>query len=316
MASNRFSAGAQLTRRGLLLFASMCLVWGIPYLFIRIAVSELSPATLVFLRTGLAALVLLPIALKRGVNLRSLWSRWPWLLAFAAIEIAIPWLFLSSAEQQISSSLTGLLISTVPLVATVVAVVLGQRDRISPTLLAGLAIGLFGVAAIVGSDLRATGFLPLAQLALVVVGYALGPVILARHLSDLPPVSVIAVSLGLCAVAYAPVAAAQWPRTIPAAGVLSSVAALALVCTAVAFLLFFALIAEIGPVRATVITYINPAVAALLGVVVLGETFTLGMGAGFVLVVLGAALATTRTTPLSWFRFAARGKASESTGPP
>ncbi len=304
-AGNRLSAGAQVTRRGLLLFASMCLVWGIPYLFIRIAVSELSPATLVFLRTGLAALVLLPIALKRGVNLRSLSSRWPWLLAFAAIEIAIPWLFLSSAEQQISSSLTGLLISTVPLVATVVAVVLGQRDRISPTLLAGLAIGLFGVAAIVGSDLRATGFLPLAQLALVVVGYALGPVILARHLSDLPPVSVIAVSLGLCALAYAPFAAAQ-----------SSVAALALVCTAVAFLLFFALIAEIGPVRATVITYINPAVAALLGVVVLGETFTLGMGAGFVLVVLGAALATTRTTPLGWFRFAARGKASESTGPP
>ncbi|MBJ7603180.1 MAG: DMT family transporter [Candidatus Dormibacteraeota bacterium] len=148
--------------------------------------------------------------------------------------------------------------------ATVVAVLLGQRDRISPTSLAGLAIGLFGVAAILGSDLRATGFLPLAQLVLVVVGYALGPVILARHLSDLPAVNVIAVSLGLCASAYAPVAAAQWPRMIPATGVLSSVAALALVCTAVAFLLFFALIAEIGPVRATVITYINPAVAALL----------------------------------------------------
>ncbi len=304
-----------MTPRGLLLFASMCVVWGIPYLFIRIAVSELSPATLVFLRTSLAALVLLPIALGRGLNLRFLWTRWPWLLAFAAIEIAIPWLLLASAEQQISSSLTGLLIATVPLAATVIAVVLGQRDRISPTSLAGLAIGLTGVAAIVGSDLHATSFGALVQLAVVVVGYAVGPVILARHLSDLPPVSVIAVSLALCAVAYAPVAAVQWPGAIPAPGVWISVAALALVCTAVAFLLFFALIAEIGPVRATVITYINPAVAALLGVLVLGETFTSGMGAGFGLVILGAALATTRTPPIRWFRFAARGKAG-STGPP
>jgi drug/metabolite transporter (DMT)-like permease len=282
-----------MSRRGLLLFVSMCVIWGIPYLFIRVAVSELTPATLVFLRTGIAALVLVPIALRQGA-LRPLLKRWPALIAFAVIEVAVPWLLLSSAEQRLSSSLTGLLISAVPLVATVIALAFGNRDRIGLAAMSGLLLGLVGVAAIVGFDLRATSPPALAEVALVVVGYALGPAILARYLSDLPSVSVIAVSLAICAVAYAPVAALQWPASLPRTSVVASVGVLALVCTALAFLLFFALIAEIGPVRATVITYINPAVAAVLGVVALGETFTAGMGIGFVLVLIGSALATSR----------------------
>ncbi len=289
---------AAMTRRGLLLFASMCVIWGIPYLFIRIAVGELSPATLVFLRTGLAALILVPIALTRGGGLRPLLGRWRPLLLFAAIEVAIPWFFLSSAEQHLSSSLTGLLISAVPLVATVITLASGNRDRIGPGTLVGLLIGVVGVAAIVGFDLRLASTTALLEIGLVVIGYALGPVILARYLSDLPAVKVNAVSLALCALAYAPVAVIQRPSAVPSMGVLVSVAVLAIVCTALAFLVFFALIAEIGPVRATVITYINPAVAALLGVLVLGETFTLGMGAGFALVLLGSTLATGRTPRL------------------
>jgi drug/metabolite transporter (DMT)-like permease len=283
-----------MTRRGLLLFAAMCVIWGIPYLFIRIAVTELSPATLVFLRTGIAALVLVPIALTRGGGVRPLLGRWRPLLLFAAIEVAIPWFFLSSAEQKLSSSLTGLLISAVPLVATVTALAFGNRDRIGLSSLAGLLIGVVGVAAIVGFDLGTANLTALLEIGLVVVGYAVGPVILSRYLSDLPSVSVIAVSLALCTLAYAPIVAIQRPTAVPGTGVLVSVAVLAIVCTALAFLVFFALIAEIGPVRATVITYINPAVAALLGVAVLGETFTLGMGLGFVLVLLGSALATGR----------------------
>jgi drug/metabolite transporter (DMT)-like permease len=158
----------------------------------------------------------------------------------------------------------------------------------------GLLIGMVGVGAILGFDLRGASWIALAEIALVVIGYALGPAILARYLSDLPSVSVIAVSVALCAVAYAPIAAVQRPSTLPHPAVIVSVLVLALVCTALAFLLFFALIAEIGPVRATVFTYINPAVAALLGVVALGETFTIGMGAGFVLVLIGSVLATGR----------------------
>jgi len=269
-----------MTRRGLLLFAAMCVIWGIPYLFIRIAVSELTPATLVFLRTGVAAAVLLPIAIRRG-GLRDLIEKWRPLIIFAAIEIGVPWLALSTAEQHISSSLAGLLISAVPLVGVVIAPVFGNRERIGPINLAGLLLGIGGVAAIVGFDLRSTGWLPLTEMAVVAICYAIGPAILARHLSGLPSVSVIAASLAICAVVYAPVAALQWPRTVPTAGALASVGVLAL-------------IAEIGPVRATVITYINPAVAAVAGILVLHERFTAGMGFGFVLVLVGSTLATRR----------------------
>lgn len=285
-----------MTRRGLLLFAAMCLIWGVPYLFIRIVVGELTPATLVFLRTGVAALILLPIALRRG-DLRPVLARWRPLLAFAAVEIGVPWLALSSAEQKISSSLAGLLLSAVPLVGVLIAPLFGNREGIRSTNLAGLLLGLVGVAAIVGFDLRAASWLALAEMAVVAVCYAVGPAILSRYLSGLPSVSVIASSLAVCALAYAPVAAVQWPRAIPSAGVLASVAVLALLCTAIAFLLFFALIAEIGPVRATVITYINPAVAAVAGVLVLHEVFTAGMGVGFVLVLIGSTLATRRASP-------------------
>jgi drug/metabolite transporter (DMT)-like permease len=261
-----------MTRRGLLLFVAMCLIWGIPYLFIRIAVSELTPATLVFLRTGIAALVLLPIAIQQG-GMGALLNKWRPLVIFAVIEIGIPWLALSTAEQQISSSLAGLLISAVPLVGTVIAPLFGNRDRMGPVNIGGLLLGLVGVAAIVGFDLRATGWIPLVEMAVVVVGYAVGPAVLSRYLSGLSSVSVTAVSLAMCAIAYAPVAAIQWPHRIPSAGVIASVAVLAFVCTALAFLIFFALIAEIGPVRATVITYVNPAVAAGAGILVLHETF-------------------------------------------
>jgi drug/metabolite transporter (DMT)-like permease len=276
----------------------MCLIWGIPYLFIRIAVGEVTPATLVFLRTGVAAVILLPIAARRGA-LRPVLVRWRPLLVFAVIEIAIPWFALSSAEQRISSSLTGLLTSAVPLVGVAVAPLFGNREGIRRINLAGLLVGLAGVAAIVGLDLRATGWLPLAEMAVVAVCYAVGPAILSRFLSGLPSVGVIAASLGVCAAGYAPAAVVQWPRTIPSTGVFASVAVLALICTALAFLLFFALIAEIGPVRATVITYINPAVAAVAGVLVLHEMFTAGMGIGFVLVLIGSTLATRRARAVS-----------------
>jgi drug/metabolite transporter (DMT)-like permease len=284
-----------MTRRGLLLFVAMCLIWGIPYLFIRIAVSELAPVTLVFLRAAVAALVLMPIAVRRG-GFRHLFDKWLPLVMFALVEIGIPWLSISTAEQHISSSLAGLLISAVPLVGVMIAPLFGNRERIGAVNLAGLLLGFVGVAAIVGLDLRATGWVPLVEVALVVVCYATGPAILSRYLSSLPAVSVNAAALTLCAVVYAPLAAFQWPRTIPSIDVLAAVAVLALVCSALAFVLFFALIAEIGPVRATVITYINPAVAAVAGIVVLHENFTAGMGIGFVLVLAGSTLATRRAS--------------------
>ncbi len=279
------------TRRGLVLFGLMSVLWGIPYLFIRVAVAEITPAALVLARTALAAAILLPIALVR-VDLRPVLARWRWVVAFAAIEIAIPWVALGSAEQHLSSSLTGLLIAGVPLVGTTLALATGGADRLGRTGLLGLLIGLVGVAAIVGGDYATSDPTALLQVAVVVVCYAVGPAILARRLGGLPTVGVMALSLALCAVVYVPIAAVQLPAVVPSTNVLASIVILAVVCTAAAFLVFGALIDEIGPVRATVITYVNPAVAAVLGVLVLNETFSVAMGIGFALVILGSTLAT------------------------
>lgn len=271
----------------------MSVIWGLPYLFIRIAVSDLSPVVLVFARTAIGALILLPIVVWRG-ELRGLFRSWAPLLAFAAVEIGIPWVMLAGAEQRITSSLAGLLVSAVPLVGVVIATSLGNREHLGGASLAGLLLGVVGVAAIVGFDLRASDWLALVEMGVVVVAYAVGPVIVSRYLNGLPSMAVIAVSLAACAIAYLPFAVLQWPRSVPPTDTMVSVAVLAVVCTALAFVLFFALIAAIGPVRATVITYINPAVAAVLGVTVLHENFTLGMAVGFVLVIAGSVLATRR----------------------
>jgi drug/metabolite transporter (DMT)-like permease len=282
---------SSMSRRGWLLFAAMCVIWGIPYLLIKVAVEDLSPAMLVLARTGIAALLLLPIAAARR-ELRPLLGHWAPLLAFAVIEIAVPWILLNAAEQRVSSSLAGLLIAAVPLVATVIALTTGTRERLGLGSGVGLLLGVTGVAAIVGFNLEGASFLPLAELAVVVVCYAVGPVILQRWLADLPALGVIAASLAITAVMYVPIAAFSFPDTAPSAKALASVIALAVVCTAIAFLLFFALIAEIGPMRATVITYVNPAVAAVLGVAILDEDFTAGMAVGFALVLAGSVLAT------------------------
>jgi drug/metabolite transporter (DMT)-like permease len=287
---------APVTRRGLVLFGLMSLIWGIPYLFIRVAVEEISPAVLVLGRTGIGAAILLPIALAR-VDLRPVLARWRWVVAFAVVEVAIPWVMLGSAEQHLSSSLSGLLIAGVPLVGAVLAVATGGTDRLGRTGLIGLLIGLVGVAAIVGGDFEASDTIALVQILFVVVGYALGPAILARRLDGLPSIGVMSLSLTLCAIVYIPIAALQWPTAVPSTNVVGSVIILAVVCTAAAFLLFAALISEIGPVRATVITYVNPAVAAVLGVLVLRETFTPAMAIGFALVILGSTLATRPARP-------------------
>ena len=282
-----------MTRRGALLFAAMCVLWGIPYLLIRVAVRELAPVTLVFARCALAALLLLPIAISRR-ELSPLRRRWRPLLAFTAIEVAIPWVLLSHAETRLTSSLTGLLIAAVPLVAAVVVSFSGVRERQGARRWLGLLVGFVGVAALVGLDVGQIDAVALAEVAGVAVCYAVGPIVLSRYLAGTPALGVVTASLVLTAVVYAPLAALRWPDELPSAHVVESVVALAVVCTALAFLIFFALIAEVGPVRATVITYVNPAVAAVVGVAFLDERLTAGMLVGFALVLAGSALTTSR----------------------
>ena len=280
-----------MTRRAALLFVLMSVIWGIPYLLIRVAVAEITPATLVFCRTGVAAALLLPIAILR-IDLRPVLERWRWVVAFAVVEMGVPWVLLGSAEQHVTSSLAALLVAGVPLVSTVIAAATGGRHHMGSRGLLGLLLGLAGVAAIVGSNLGVTDGTAILEMALVVLGYAVGPAILARRLGGLPSVGVMAMSLSLVTLAYAPIAFVQRPAVVPSAGALAAIAILGVVCTAVAFVVFSALIAEIGPVRSTVITYINPAVASVLGVLVLNESFTVWMAIGLALVILGSTLAT------------------------
>jgi drug/metabolite transporter (DMT)-like permease len=268
----------------------MCLLWGIPYLLIKVAVAELAPSVIVLARTGIGALVLLPIAAVRGY-LRAVVPLWRWLLLFTILEIAGPWLLLSDAERHLSSSLTGLLIAAVPLVSAVTSQLLGSEDRLDSTRLLGLGVGIAGVAVLLGLDLH--GHVGAAlEIALVVIGYGTAPQIISRKFAALPSLAVISSSLAVTALFYAPIAAIQWPSRAPSGKVLWSLAGLAFACTVAAFLVFFALIAEAGPNRATVITFVNPAVALLLGVLLLGETFTVGIALGFPLVLLGCLLST------------------------
>jgi drug/metabolite transporter (DMT)-like permease len=272
----------------------MCVIWGIPYLMIRVAVRELAPVTLVFFRTGVASLVLLPFALARD-ELRPLLPRWRPVVAYTIVEVAIPWVLLGSAETRVSSSLTGLLVAAVPLVGAVIVTLTGTRERQGTRRWLGLLVGLGGVAALLGLDVGQVAALPVVEILGVAVCYAIGPIILSRYLPGAPALGVVTASLVLTAIAYAPLAAARWPSDVPSAHVIESVLGLAFVCTALAFLIFLALIAEVGPVRATVITYVNPAVAAVVGVALLSERLTAGMVIGFALVLAGSVLATGRS---------------------
>ena len=273
------------------------MIWGIPYLLIRVAVRDLSPATLVFARTAPAALMLLPVAVSRGALVPVL-RRWRIVLAYTVVELGVPWFLLARAEQRLSSSLTSLLVATVPSVGLLVNRLGGRADLLDRRRLAGLALGLAGVAVLVGVDVHGTSFLAAGEMIVVVTGYAVGPILINRQLSDLPGVGVVAVSLAMTALAYAPWAVTHPPHRFPAS-VIGSVVGLTVVCTALAFVLFFQLIAEVGPSRATVITYVNPAVAVLLGVVVLGEPFGPGLAIGFPLVLLGSILATAPARSVS-----------------
>jgi drug/metabolite transporter (DMT)-like permease len=282
------------SRRGWLMFAGMSLIWGLPYLLIKIAVGGVPVPVLVLARVSVGAALLVPIALRQG-QFGALRPHWRWLAAFAAVEIIVPWFLLSAAETRLSSSLSGLLVASVPIIAAVLAWLTRGGDRPSAVRWAGLLIGLGGVALLAGPGLAGGDAGSVAEVLAVAVCYAIGPLIASRKLSALPPLGMTAACLAAATVVYAPAAALDWPASMPSGAVLAALAGLGVVCTALAFLLFFRLIAEVGPARATVITYVNPAVAVALGVSVLGERLTPAMVAAFALILGGSVLATRPT---------------------
>jgi drug/metabolite transporter (DMT)-like permease len=282
------------TARAWLLFAAVSLVWGVPYFFIKVAVdADVPPAFVAWSRVALGAAVLLPMAWRRGA-LRGLGGRWGPVAAYAACEVVVPFLLIAVGEQFVSSSLTAILIASMPLMVALLAVRFSPADKPTGLRLVGLFVGFAGVVALLGVDVagRSDELLGALLVLVATLGYATAPLIVDRRLADLDPLGPIAASLGLATVVLAPVALASPPDGRPSAAALGSLVVLGLVCTALGLVLFFRLVVEAGPSRAAVITYVNPLVALVLGVFILDERLGVVSLVGLLAILGGSWLST------------------------
>lgn len=282
-----------MTWRGWAAFVALSVIWGLPYFFIKVAVQEVSPLILAFSRVALATLILMPIAWRRGA-LRSLGRHKAAIIAFGLVEFAIPFSLISLGERWISSSVTGILIAMVPLSIALIQRFFGVRESLGAWRIAGLVIGFIGVSALLGTG-SISGWLGWAGVACMLISticYAVGPLIIQRHLHSLDSIGPLTLSLLVASVILFIPAVIELPVVWPSTAALASIAVLGVVCTAVAMLLMFYLVHHAGASRATVITYINPVVATLLGVLVLDEHLGVGGFIAFALILLGSWLAT------------------------
>ena len=280
-------------------FAAVSVIWGVPYLFIKIAVDGgAHPLLIAWGRVAIGAAVLLPIAWRMGA-LTGLRLRVRPLLAFAAVECAIPWWLIPVGEQHVSSSLAAILIASLPLLIALIALRVDPEEQVRGLRLAGLFVGLAGVVLLLGIDVagQPDELFGAGAILLATVCYAIGPMIVKRSFSDVNPIGPVAAALGLSALMLAPAGIASVPGSEATAGALGSIAVLGVVCSAVALMLFFALIAEVGPSKASVITYVNPAIAVFLGVALLDESIGAAAIAGLLLIIAGSWLSTGGRLP-------------------
>lgn len=283
-----------MTRRAWLAFAAASVLWGIPYLFIRIAVrGGMTPFVLAWGRITLAAVVLLALAWRAGV-LSTLAGRWRWIVLYAIAEVTIPFPLIALGEEHVASSLAAILIATVPLISAVLAMRFDHSERPTRVRAFGLAVGFAGVIALVGIDVAGNPAELIGALAILgaAVGYSIGPMIIKHQLGGLDARAAMGGSLAVASLVLLPAALLDVPQRTPTAGAFVSVVVLGLVCTAAAFVVFTMLIREAGTSRATVITYVNPVVAVGLGVALLGEQLGTGAVAGLLLILAGSWLST------------------------
>ncbi len=275
----------------LLLFSVLCVFWGIPYFFIKLALVDISPICIAWSRITLGAMVLIPVAWHRGA-LRPALRHKTAIIAFAIAELVIPFSLIAIGERSLSSSITGVLIATVPLTVVLIAPSFGVHESMSGRRLTGLVIGFAGIIVLLGFDSIAgtAQWLAVAGLALAVIGYAAGPLIVQKHLKGVDEVGAVASSLGVASVILLPFALLSMPHELPSPLSILSIAILGLVCTAGAMLLYFYVIHAAGAARASVVAYISPAIAALLGVAVLHEHFGVGIVLGLALILGGSAM--------------------------
>ncbi len=288
-----------MSRRAWLAFAAMSLIWGVPYLFIKIAVDGgVTPLMLAWSRVTLAAVVLLTLAWRAG-TLGSVRGRGRWLLAYAVAEISLPFPLIAAGEVHVASSVSAIIIAAVPLVGALLAMRFDHSERPTVTRAFGLMLGFGGVIVLVGVDIagNAQELLGAGAILLAACGYAVGPMVIKHRLAGLDPRATMGASLAIAALVLAPGAAIDRPHSAPTPGAVGSVVVLGLLCTALAFVIFTVLIREAGTSRATVITYVNPVVAVALGVALLGERPGAGAVAGLLLILAGSWLSTDGRLP-------------------
>ena len=289
-----------MSKRGWLLIGALGLIWGTPYLFIRIAVEEISPSMVVFSRLLMGSIILLPLAFKQGQG-GVIETHRKGILIFALIEMVIPFGVLGYAEQRISSSLTGLLVAAVPIVNAILTYRLGLDRNWNAKRVSGLFIGLAGVSLLVGFEISADNWWSVAIVAFAILGYSLGPIVITQMLSDVPSIGIMAWSQFIGMAIYAPIVAIEYARGTwkyvdqISVDTLVSVVGLGLLCTVLAFILLFKAVEEVGPSRTTIITYINPAVAVILGIVILSEPLTPGIILAFPIILIGSILAASKS---------------------
>jgi drug/metabolite transporter (DMT)-like permease len=286
-------------RRALALLLILAALWGSSYMFIKIGLEDLSPAEIVFTRTAIGALVLLPFALRREA-FRGVRPLLPLFAVLAAVQVAGPFLLISYGEQHISSGLAGVLVAAAPIFTALLAPVVDTTERSSGTALAGIAIGIVGVALILGVDLGDAGTALVGGLMVLTasLGYAIGGFMVKRSFAPLDAIGVVTVTMTISALLSLPVAAATAAGGAPGAGAIGAMLALGIGGTGISFVIFYTLIAQLGPARATLVAYIAPGFAVIYGVALRGENLTVTTLAGLVLIVGGSWLAGRRGRPV------------------
>jgi drug/metabolite transporter (DMT)-like permease len=284
-----------MSKTGWVNFGIVGLLWGIPYLFLKVAVGELEPSVIVISRTLIGALLLAPLAIRRSIFWLPI-KRWPFLLLYSACELIGPWYLITHAEQKINSGLTGLLIATTPIWAAILASIFGDKTVWHKSRLFGLIVGFIGVIAVVGLE-SVTGNSDLISIAMVLIasmGYAYAINMVNRRIPEVPGLALNTWAMITTSIVFLPFAVVQRPTQMPSVEVVLSVIGLGVLCTALAFTMFFKVIAEIGPPRASLVTYLNTAVAVVLGIIILSEPITLGIVLGLPLVLIGSYFASRK----------------------
>jgi drug/metabolite transporter (DMT)-like permease len=284
-----------MTRKHLSQFILIGFLWGVPYLFMRVAVREWDPSVVVFGRVVIGAAILFPIAIRRGV-VRDTLRGFKWILAYAVFEMCGPWYLITHAETKINSGLAGLLVATVPIWSTIYSSLAGDKTVWHAKRLMGIVIGFIGLVLIVGIETisgSADAF-SVFQTVLAAILYSTAMAIILKGMPHGDGVAINAFAMAITAIIFAPAALTNLPENMPSFSATASLIGLGVLSTGLAFMIYFNLVREIGQARGSLVTYLNTAFAVVLGVVFLNERLTIGMIAGLPLVLIGSYFASRK----------------------